>query len=456
MLSKGADSTKNVLLSPISVPVKFNRFRHERTYKRYNKLESKAVRYNTKHETAKFRFEKQAKNDVPTTKSSNLITKAMHKKRVQKQYRNRLKQRSKKVYKTLKKRASDTAKFVSSHLKKLAMILIIIFMILNFISSCGAVITQGFVSVFSGVSYASYTAEEKDIADADWYFFELETKMESDTYNAEEDFPDYNEYKYWLNGDESSKEALIDAIEHDPFELISYLTVMFDDFKFEDVKAHLDQLFDDLFKLEISEEKQIRTRVAYDDFGNPYDEEYEYKILHIKLTVNDFEETVKPYMDGTKEAAKEHYDTLIETEGNHQSYGSPFNFFWHNNISCHYGGRDNPTGVGREMHTGLDIAAPGGTPIYSVMKGTVTFAGWHNQYGNYVDITDKLGNKSRYAHCSKLLVTIGQNVEKGEVIAEVGTTGNSTGNHLHIEIFQGGNRINPLFVIARQPKTIDN
>jgi murein DD-endopeptidase MepM/ murein hydrolase activator NlpD len=86
------------------------------------------------------------------------------------------------------------------------------------------------------------------------------------------------------------------------------------------------------------------------------------------------------------------------------------------------------------MHEGLDIAANLGEPIYAALDGTVTYSGWASGYGNLIKLKHNDGIDTYYGHCSKLLVSEGQKVKKGEKIAEVGSTGNSTGPHLHFEI----------------------
>jgi len=94
-------------------------------------------------------------------------------------------------------------------------------------------------------------------------------------------------------------------------------------------------------------------------------------------------------------------------------------------------------------HTGLDIAAPTGTPIKSIAKGTVKFAAWNGSYGYMVKIDHGNGVESWYAHTSKMCVTVGQKVKSGDLIALVGSTGNSTGAHLHLEIRINGRHVNP-------------
>ena len=94
-------------------------------------------------------------------------------------------------------------------------------------------------------------------------------------------------------------------------------------------------------------------------------------------------------------------------------------------------------------HTGTDIAAPSGTPIKAVAAGTVTFAARSGSYGNLIKISHENGVETWYGHCSELYATEGQQVEAGEIIAAVGSTGNSTGPHLHLEIRVNGTAVNP-------------
>ena len=116
----------------------------------------------------------------------------------------------------------------------------------------------------------------------------------------------------------------------------------------------------------------------------------------------------------------------------------------HYRITSPYGGRIHPiTGVWSN-HGGTDIAAPNGTNILSSNDGVVIFAGYHYSYGNYIIVDHGGGIATLYAHCSRLLAYEGQAVSKGDPIALVGSTGESTGNHLHYEVRVNGVRKNPM------------
>ena len=99
---------------------------------------------------------------------------------------------------------------------------------------------------------------------------------------------------------------------------------------------------------------------------------------------------------------------------------------------------------GETPHRGIDIPAPNGTNIYAVESGTVITAGYHGSFGNYLIVNHGNGYASLYAHCSKLYASEGQTVSKGECIAAVGTTGNSYGDHLHLETYINGVLTDPL------------
>ena len=98
----------------------------------------------------------------------------------------------------------------------------------------------------------------------------------------------------------------------------------------------------------------------------------------------------------------------------------------------------------RPSHTGVDFAATKGTSILAYKSGTVTRASWNGNYGMCIEIQHSNGEKTRYAHCSGYNVSVGQTVSQGQVIGYVGSTGNSTGPHLHFEIMINGSFVNPL------------
>lgn len=109
-------------------------------------------------------------------------------------------------------------------------------------------------------------------------------------------------------------------------------------------------------------------------------------------------------------------------------------------ITSRFGSRSS---VRVGAHTGLDIAAPKGTPIKAAASGTVIHAGWKGSLGNLVIISHGNGVQTYYGHCSTICVSAGDKVSQGDIVAKVGTTGNSTGNHLHLEVRVNGVALNP-------------
>ena len=117
-------------------------------------------------------------------------------------------------------------------------------------------------------------------------------------------------------------------------------------------------------------------------------------------------------------------------------------------ISSEYGWRKNPVSGVNKLHAGTDFAAPAGTPIYAAASGYVQVAGWSSGgYGNYVIIyhgkmSDGVAYSTLYGHMRSVATSAGKYVKQGEIIGYVGSTGNSTGNHLHLEVWRGGSKAN--------------
>jgi murein DD-endopeptidase MepM/ murein hydrolase activator NlpD len=110
-----------------------------------------------------------------------------------------------------------------------------------------------------------------------------------------------------------------------------------------------------------------------------------------------------------------------------------------------FGVRSDPFGRGAAMHAGIDLAGPVGTPIYATADGTVSQASWHNGgYGNLVRLDHGRGIETRYGHLSSMTVRPGERVRRGQLIGRMGSTGRSTGSHLHYEVRIDGRAVNPV------------
>lgn len=113
-------------------------------------------------------------------------------------------------------------------------------------------------------------------------------------------------------------------------------------------------------------------------------------------------------------------------------------------LTSNFGTRNDPFNGRTRMHKGIDIPGPVGTPIYATADGIVSRAQWVNGYGNLVEIAHGNDTETRYGHMSKLLVEPNSRVRRGQLIGLMGSTGRSTGSHLHYEIRVAGAAINPL------------
>jgi murein DD-endopeptidase MepM/ murein hydrolase activator NlpD len=141
----------------------------------------------------------------------------------------------------------------------------------------------------------------------------------------------------------------------------------------------------------------------------------------------------------------------FDGQSSRKSYlGSPLEF---SRVSSGYGMRFHPVSGKQKAHLGVDYAAPTGTPVRTIGDGVVSFAGWQNGYGNIIEIQHKGNQLTKFAHLSRIDVRTGQKVSQGDFIGAVGSTGLSTGPHLHFEFRDNGVPQDPL-EIARQSENI--
>lgn len=120
--------------------------------------------------------------------------------------------------------------------------------------------------------------------------------------------------------------------------------------------------------------------------------------------------------------------------------GRPITRGW---LSSYFGLRTDPFTGRRVHHSGIDFAGKSGSDIVAVAAGVVTYSGKRSGYGNLVEINHGNGYVTRYGHCKKNLVHVGQTIKKGEVVALMGTTGRSTGPHVHFEVMRNGRHVDP-------------
>ncbi len=339
---------------------------------------------------------------------------------------------------TVARKLQEFARKNAGLLVTVGIMALLLMMIMVSVSSCGAM----FVDTQSTILAASYLSKPKEIDAADLQLTRLELDLQNEIDRVETDYPGYDEYSYNLG-----------AIGHNPFTLISYLSAVHTEFTASGVESEIQALFDEMYTLTLTPDTETRTRQVQstDAAGNPLydengdavmeDEEYEVSILRVTLTVIPLESLVSGKMD-TEQA--EIFAMYRETNGLLQEFASPLNLYWYYYVSSYYGYRKNPVTGNEEFHRGVDIAVPTGTTVYAAHDGTVTAAAYDSHYGNYV-VIEVDGYTTKYAHMDSISVSAGQTVEKGTVIGTTGSTGSSTGSHLHIECLYDGEYYNPLF-----------
>ena len=163
-------------------------------------------------------------------------------------------------------------------------------------------------------------------------------------------------------------------------------------------------------------------------------------IEELKRQEKEQEKAAKELQAQIEAASKTATQKAVKYTGNGK-FGFPLASY--TRISSTYGYRIHPITGTKKLHTGTDYAAPFGTAILAAEDGVVLTAGWNSGYGYCVTVNHGGGYVTLYGHCSSLLVSAGQTVKKGQTIAKVGSTGNSTGNHLHFEVRINGNPVNP-------------
>lgn len=213
----------------------------------------------------------------------------------------------------------------------------------------------------------------------------------------------------------------------------------------EQVKSHVDITYNQ-YELKILKDGSIyyfKTEQEANSFKEQIGEEVEISKTEVRTLDNI---TTKEVLDKKiaelkeeKEAETIKVASVTSRSGiNRKSNSGILPLVSYSYISSYYRSASRPN------HTGVDFAATKGTSILAYKSGTVTRASWNGNYGMCIEIQHSNGEKTRYAHCSGYDVSVGQTVSQGQVIGYVGSTGNSTGPHLHFEIMINGSFVNPL------------
>ena len=409
-----------------------------RPARRVRKMEKRNMKANTK-----LRF-KQSVKENPELKRTAL-KRLSHKRRIRKEFAKKAAVASKKTTAGSTGIFAKTAKplILLAKNPKVLLILGICLLLVFTIQSCTAMTMTVFNSLGGAIiGGTSHFADSEEITEVAIRYSQWEIDLLLEAMNAQSSHPGFHEYRFNL-----------DRIGHCPFALVAYLTIKYDDFTFAEVEATMREIFNEQYTLTFEPSMEIRTRTetrtGTDADGNSYTYtatvQYEWHILTVTLTARNFTDIIRERL--TTQDEQERFELLMITKGNRQYIDSPFDFFWLPFVSSHFGYRIHPISGERRFHTGVDIALPEGTPILAGGTGVVTLSGWHGGYGYTVIIDYGDGITALYAHCSVLLVTVGQTVQTGDIIALVGTTGNSTGPHLHLEIRKNGRLLNPIFFV---------
>jgi len=387
------------------------------------KWEQKNIKANADH-----RLREMAQENPELKK--NAFKRYLQKRRLKKDFQKRAKQEAKKAaIKTAQKTAVTTEKIAAATVRFVArhpvatLVIVLVFLLVISLQSC----MSGTFTIIGGLGGAtggtSYLAEDSDINLAELRYTEWETDLYLSAKNAAATHPGYDEYRYNIGN-----------VGHNPYELLSFLTAVYDDFTYSGIEGVLRDIFNQQYTL---------TYTATTETRGEGEDAYTVRILTTTLTARSFSDVITPRI--TTQEQRERYGIYMFLKGNRQYVGNPFDTNWLPYVSSYYGYRVSPFSGAKEYHTGVDIALPTGTEILAGGTGVVLEAGTNGGYGLTVYVDYGKGIAARYAHCSALRVSVGQTVKLGDVIALVGSTGNSTGAHLHMEVIKDGEFINPLY-----------
>lgn len=296
-------------------------------------------------------------------------------------------------------------------------------------------------SIFSVFSIKS---EDWELTQTYLYITELDARMEDDILSEDQEIhiPGVDVYTYYLNGLEVAKLEM--NVYTDADLLLMYLDSKYDDYSFRDVKEEIQEIHNELHQLSTNTWVE---RVEIDPVTVQFINHMDIS-LSTQTTSNYF--TINSNLMTPEEQEK--YDALEEVGAYsmRQELSSPFpGVDWLSGVTSRFGWRIHPITGELSTHNALDIAMAGGTPIAACNGGTALVPAFNSSYGNYVKVIAPSGDYTLYAHMSSIAVTSGQEISPGDVIGYVGTTGSSTGNHLHLEYWKDGHGLNPLFYVER-------
>ena len=330
-------------------------------------------------------------------------------------------------------------------------------------------VIQDQISVLSGQIASvqnSIGQKEQEISAKETEIAEKETEIEEKELEIQDQWSDFKKHMAAMQElRDGGSVAMLSAV-NDLYELLTFNEVMQDisikDTEIMDnMKAAKSALEADKVELE-AQRKELKSQKAELDTQNyqmkAKQSELNSSISAAQLSAQDAQKAQKAAQAAIEsdelnyEAVKKEIQKLIAAAASSKpqlsftGFACPLKSY--TRVSSEYGWRKNPVSGVNRLHAGIDLAAPGGTPIYAAASGYVQVAGWSSGgYGNYVIIyhgsmSDGNAYSTLYGHMRSVATSAGKYVKQGELIGYVGSTGNSTGNHLHLEVWKGGKKAN--------------
>lgn len=325
----------------------------------------------------------------------------------------------------------------------------------------------------SSVLGASLKASDSALNQVYLYLTELDCDLQLELQRYTHNY-NYEEILFYVNGNLVGESEAFQALSTDPNSIFVYLDIKHEDYEFKDVKKEIDSIHYDLYTITPEEivvpnpdpdpdpdppsppkppPKEIKalSRATNKNLATNSPQNNNYKILTIKITA----QSSYDYFNKKREQlfTSDDYNTfedllILGPLLTRQCLYSPFiDYSWQDHVSSRFGWRIHPITQTKNLHQGLDMAAPEGTTIHAVMSGIVEEVGENEGLGKYIIIS--FGEtKTLYAHCSRIIVRKNQAVSSGNIIGFVGSTGTSTGSHLHLEYRVKGTNYNPAFYTA--------
>lgn len=359
----------------------------------------------------------QAKN-APT------IRRAMQKRAIKKQYAKGARKAAKAGRKTVKGAVKGTARataVIARHPVALVIVIaviVIVIFVASLVATVGAMIAQSSTAMIG----TAYLAADRDINESENYYSQKEAELLQEAHGLESQNPGYDEYRYNIG-----------EVEHNPYELMAFLTAAHNDFAFEDITLVLDELFDEQYELwtEVTTEKRTREVETTDPQTGEIVktiEEYEAKIFNINVSVNMFSGIAAGRMD---EEQRKMYDGYVQSRGSRQHFGKPIDCDWTLYITTPYGYSYDGSVA---YSDGATLAIPYGTTLLAAQPGTVT------ESGSRLVVECADGLRYIYDGLASVSVSDGQEVKTGD---EIGTSSGT----LYLEYSQNGETLNPYYFV---------